>query len=278
MNEMRVMAPEPEDSPYALARRVRGAIDGVYAFLDLHLIPAAPKIADVIDTTRDFDPHAVPAETDGPAMFQIYASRLARHIKRVEHILRCLLLILATKLITDPNTRARLSAQKPLLRAPAQRRPYDPDMMVQLTSPDPKSCFVSLPYASRGKSRSGRRSGYTPLDWKEVEISHLMARMAAFPKVLNSLDRRAETLAVRLLSGEIARSEEELKAPTIRTLGNFAPYERERHRPKHCPLFLRHLSHWLPPPDFYADCHPDDRETYNKLHSLAYGALSTCVI
>ena len=278
MNEMRVMAPESEDSPNALARWVRGAIDGVYAFLDLHLIPAAPNIADVIDATRDFDPHALPAETGGPTMFQIYASRLARHIKRVEHILRCLLFVLATKLIADPATRARLSRRQPLHRAPAQRRPYDPDMMVQLTTPEPKSSFVSLPYASRGKSGSRRRSRYTPLDWKEVEISHLMSRMAAFPKVLTSLDRRAESLAVRLLSGEIATSEDDLKGPNMRTLGGVAPYERERQRPKHCPLFLRHLAHWLPPPELYADCHPDDRETYNKLHNLAYGALSTCVI
>ncbi len=277
MNEMRVMAPEPEDSSKSLARVVRGVMQTAFTFLDREMIPPKPQNTDYVDCSEDFEPGTPPRDFDGPGMYHIDAARFVKHIKRIEYLLRCVLFFLACRLIADPQTRARLSAAEPIPRMPPQRRPYDPDMMVQLTQPALRASFASLPYPSRGPSRSGRRSRYTPLDWKEVEISHLIARLEQFPKVLNTLDARAERLAARLLSGQIVFTEDELKAPSIHTIGGLLPYERESRTPKHCPVFLRHLAHWLPPPGIYDACHPDDRESCTTLHRLAYEAASACV-
>lgn len=273
MQTQRILAPATQGSTKPLANLAAEAVKWLFAFCDLNVIPPTPDHDDYTDLTPGLKQGEKAPRCDHPTMAHIYATRFATHIRRVEHILRCWLFCLATRLLQDPESRAKLQIRKPVQRIPTPTRPYDPNILVQITKPDPKASFASLPYAAKpSRKRSARRYRNIPLDWVEVDVSRLIARMSQFSKVLTSAEKRAEALAARILAREFAVSQDELNAPQIRVMGGFCkPSGR-----KHCPVFLRHLAHWLPPPDLYAECHPPERDIYTELHRSAFEAALAC--
>ena len=154
-------------------------------------------------------------------MHAVYAKQLRTQVLRVEYCLRCFILFLATQLVeTEKGRQSALKAGEKSFRAPPQKRPYDPLIILEGDDKPPakgRFCMLS------GEPESARKSyrhyyPYKPLDWAEIDISKLIARMNRLPTALKHAYRYAAKLAASLLNQDYALSEDEATTPSVSVL------------------------------------------------------------
>ena len=118
------------------------------------------------------------------------------------------------------GAQGRASAREKPFRMPPQKRPYDPLIILEGDDKPPaKGRFSMLSLQSKGP-RKHYRHYYPrrPLDWAEIDISKLIARLNRLPAALKNADRYAERLAHSLMNGDYALSEDEARTPSVSVL------------------------------------------------------------
>ena len=211
-------------------------------------------------------------------MHAVYARQLRTHVLRVEYCLRCFILFLCERLLaTEEGRRAALAPRETPFRMPPQKRPYDPLIILEGDDKPPaKGRFSMLSAEPKGPRKHYRHYyPFKPLDWAEIDISKLIARLNRLPAALKNADRYAERLAHSLMAGDYALSEDEARTPSVSMLN----WDDQSSRAStYCPVFFRQLDTWHPPPELSEFTLDDERADLQILHLHAGDALSSCAM
>ena len=211
----------PNNSPLALARRVKGYIAALISLAQSYLEP---------DDT---------AQTRTSNQMEHGATiKLRTHIHRLEYQLRCYILWLAAQMLERANTEPGYldtlrsftsNAKAQLVRARGEDQPPSNSIILEqelelrrLTARTPSiGGFQILPSPSKSRG-SSRTPGFkfTPDPLRLVDASRLLARMNRLPKVL----KRADAYAVKLVLSTV--SDPPFKGQEAQGAGPLSPLER----------------------------------------------------
>ena len=274
-------APLPhQDTPESISARMKGHVGRLFVILEDHILPN-PVETYLEPWTR---------------MHAVYAKQLRTHVLRVEYCLRCFILFLCERLLaTEDGRKAALTPRETPFRMPPQKRPYDPLIILEGDDKPPAKGRFSMLSAEPKSARKHYRHYYPfkPLDWAEIDISKLIARLNRLPAALKNVDRYAARLAQSLMNGDYALSEDEARTPSVSMLdwenvalpgkvGTGFPSGRATTQSSrastYCPVFFRQLDTWHPPPELSEFTLDDERADLQILHLHAGDALSACAM
>ncbi len=277
----------PNNSPLALARRVKGYIAALISLAQGYLEP---------DDT---------AQTRTSNQMEHGATiKLRTHIHRLEYQLRCYILWLAAQMLERANTEpgyldtlrsftsnakaqmARATALSPFhvceqqtttINNPEDQPPSNSIILEQelelrrLTATTPSIGgfqILASPSKSRGSSRTPGFK-FTPDPLRLVDASRLLARMNRLPKVL----KRADAYAVKLVLSTV--SDPPFKGQEAQGARSALPLRKgELEGDQASPLYIPPFTNWLPPNTLWSSTEDEaERTDLNLLHYLASSTL-----
>ncbi|MAT33947.1 MAG: hypothetical protein CMK06_02200 [Ponticaulis sp.] len=222
-------------------------------------------------------------------LFRFDLKRLTRMVDRAEHIIRCLIIWKAWRVLRDGGVTPYAGRMPSLPTGPFERRPVAPKHPLftpralplfepkpppfRISLPEPEGDTCARPGASArtptpADSRPARRYGRARND-DILRDESLYLRIERLDKLADTLEKRAARLAARW-SGWLAAADEDKAEPPAEPEGSPRALEDFVFRPpRH---LLRPLKSHDPPPDMTDHAEPDEADDLTALHDAAIRA------